>query len=326
MKVFLCETCGGPIDAPWAELVVVCGHCGNHNYPGRPDAPVPPRFPADGRARLNLGGRTYVLLGRIGTGDSTWVYRARWVVRLGELVTLKLLWSRPDADLLRREWDALRALQGSTARGADHYVTRLPAPIAYGPCGDGQARLASVFGWKSGFVHSLEQVGHQYPDGVSGEITVWILKRLLELLGWVHRSGWVHGAVTPSHVLVHPRDHGAMLVGWTVATPWVAGRSQTLPALPAEWAGMYPHQDPARVEATPVLDIQMACRCAEAVGGWLGEAERLVGARSIRRVLDHGLSGAVDDAWALRDELVAASEVAYGPPAYNPLTMPGWTR
>ena len=74
------------------------------------------------------------------------------------------------------------------------------------------------------------------------------------------------------------------------------------------------------------LPVTAGFMVVEAVGGWLGKAERLAGALPIRRVLDRGLSGAVDDAWALRDELVAASEEAFGPPAYNPLAMPGWTR
>ncbi|MEZ4236927.1 MAG: hypothetical protein R3F59_12400 [Myxococcota bacterium] len=80
MRVLFCEGCGAPLDAPWAELVIVCAWCGAQNLPGRPGGPVPPSVPADGRPRLNLGGRTYVLEGRLAQGDSTTVYRGRWVV------------------------------------------------------------------------------------------------------------------------------------------------------------------------------------------------------------------------------------------------------
>ncbi len=318
MRVLFCESCGAPMDAPWAELVVVCRHCGAENLPGRPGAPVPPRMPVDGRPRLNLGGRTYVIEGRLGQGSSCTVYRGRWVVRLGELVVIKVLTALEDADAVRREWDTLKQLQKSTVEGADHFVTRLPVPVAHGLIDSDHPRLTSVFGWKSGFVHTLEEVGEQHSSGVPLPVLVWLLKRLLELLGFVHRSGFVHGAVVPDHVLVHPRDHGAMLIGWTVATPWSTGRSQRLRAIPRKWEALY---DGSR-QATPALDVAMACRCARTVAGWhLADAIRTP---PVEAVLQRGISGEVDDAWALRDELVQASAEALGPPAYHPIAMPGW--
>jgi len=318
MRVLFCESCGAPMDAPWAELVVVCNHCGSENLPGRPGAPVPPRVPVDGRPRLNLGGRTYVLEGRLGEGTSSTVYRARWVVRLGELVVIKVLTSLSDADLFRREWKTLRTLQRSTVDGADHFTTRLPIPVAHGLIDSDHPRLASVFGWKSGFVHTLEEVGEVYDSGVSTHQLVWILKRLLELLGFVHRAGFVHGAVVPDHVLIHPRDHGAMLIGWTVATPWGPGSTRDLPAIPERWEALY---GGSRV-ATPGLDIAMACRCARTVAGW--HLADIVRTSPIEALLQRGMSGSVDDAWAFRDELTAASRDALGPAAYHPLTLPGW--
>lgn len=316
VRVLLCEGCGGPLDAPWDQLVVVCSFCGSENLPGRPGGPVPLRVPADGRPRLNIGGRTYVLEGRLAQGDSTTVYRGRWVVRLGESVVVKILTALADADLLEREWRTLTELHSTGLEGADHYRKRLPAPVAHGLVVSDRPRRASVFGWKSGFVHTLDEVGLVHPGGVGAHVGVWILKRLLELLSFVHRAGYVHGAVTPDHVLVHPRDHGAMLVGWTVATPWRPGRTQRLPATPRRWSALY---GGAR-EATPELDISMATRCAIAVAGW-GLVDAVI-APPIERVLQRGL--ACDDAWALRTELVAASREALGPPAYHPLAMPGW--
>lgn len=318
VRVWFCEGCGAPLDAPWSELVVVCGHCGSHNMLGREGGPVPPRVPADGRPRLNLGGRTYVIEGRIASGDSSEVYRGRWVVRLGELVVIKVLAAMSDADLLRREWATLKELAGSSTRGAEHFVTRLPAPVAHGLVDTDRPRPASVFGWHSGFVHTLEQVGEAWPSGVSAPVGVWILKRLLELLDFVHRAGFVHGAVTPEHVLVHPRDHGAMLVGFTLATPWHEARTQRLPAMPRRWASLY---EGGR-EATPALDVAMACRCVRAVQGWhLADAVRR---GPIAEVVDRGRSGRVDSAWELREALVEASREELGPPAYHPLPMPGW--
>ncbi len=302
MKVFLCESCGGPMDAPWKELVVVCPWCTTHNHQGA--APVPPREPVDDRPRINLGGRTYVLEGLIGEGDSSLVYRARWVVRLGELVVIKVLKARSDADLFRSEWETLRTLSGSTLQGADHYVTRLPRPVAYGPVGD---RLAAAYRHTSGFVHDLDEVARVHRDGVPAPVSVWLLKRLLELLGWVHRAGYAHGAVLPPHVLVHPRDHGAVLVGWTCAVPL----GQQVPGRSKAWGRYYLGR-----EGTPANDIAMACRTVMSVRRKKG--------RAVGRLLERGASGGVDDAWVLRDQLAEASAADLGPPSYNPLPMPGW--
>lgn len=75
-------------------------------------------MPDDGRPRLHVGGRTYLLEGLLARGQACGVYRGRWVIRLGELVVLELLRSLADQDLLRREWAVLRHLEESTAQGA----------------------------------------------------------------------------------------------------------------------------------------------------------------------------------------------------------------
>ncbi|MCB9695067.1 MAG: hypothetical protein H6736_24955 [Alphaproteobacteria bacterium] len=320
MRVVLCDSCGAPLDAPWDDLVVVCRYCGAHNLPGRPGDAVRPIVPADGRPRVSLGGRTYVVESRLGQGESSLVYRARWVVRLGELVVLKVLQARADADLFRNGWRVVRELQSSSVEGAEHFLTRLSSPVAHGLIDTDAPRPASVFGWKSGFVHTLREVGEVYRGGVPGEVVVWILKRLLELLGFVHRSGFVHGAVTPDHVLVHPYDHGAMLVGWSLARPWRDGRSERLLARSRTWSSLYG----GATEATPALDVAMACRCASTIAGW--HLENAVVQPALQGLLDRGAEGRVDDAWALRDLLVEISRATFGPAAYHPLTMPGWRR
>jgi len=314
------------MEAPWAELVIVCPNCRAQNLLGRPGGPVPPRVPVDGRTRLNLGGRTYVLEGKLAQGDSSFVYRGRWVVRLGELVVIKVLAALEDIDLFRREWSTLETLHRSAAPGAEHYITRLPTPIAHGLVGSDKERTASVFGWKSGFIHTLADVGRAHRGGVRGEVVVWILKRLLEQLGWIHRVGFVHGAVHPDHILVHPLDHGALLVGWTASSPWSPGRTQTLPALSSAWSDVYPGSSASKIEASPALDIEMACRCAQLVGGWFLTLESvpLMKNGAVKQVIDRGASGTEHDAWALRDALVEASLDDFGPASYNPLTMPGW--
>ena len=110
MRVLFCESCGAPLDAPWTEIVLVCPHCGAQNAPGRLIGQVISSTPNDGRPRLNLNGRTYVLEGQLAQGDSANVYKARWAMRLGEAVVIKVQRAEADTDLLRREYEALKRL------------------------------------------------------------------------------------------------------------------------------------------------------------------------------------------------------------------------
>lgn len=273
------------------------------------------RMPVDGRPRLSVAGRTYVLESRLGRGDSSEVYRGRWVLRLGELVVVKVLRALGDADLLRREQAVLQRLYRSGVQGTTHFAGRLHRPVAMAPVViDRVERLVAVREWRSGFIHDLTAVGRVHANGVDPKIATWVLKRLLELLGWVHRTGLVHGAVLPPHVLVHPRDHGATLVGWCAAVE--PGRP--VPALAGEWERIYPEGVWAGGPVTPTTDLQMAARCTQALVG------KHPVPRPLRRLLRRAVDGGYDDAWGLLAEVKEASDASFGPAAYYPLPMPGW--
>lgn len=321
MRVVFCESCGAPLDAAWTELVVICRSC---SAPSQPAGPVPLVHPDDGRPRLSVDGRTYLVEARLADGESSRVFRARWVARLGELVVLKVQRAAADGDLLRREHDVLRQLQ--RAPGGDGLARRLPAPIALGPLRDPfagtgsagplsravrQERLVAVHGWRPGFVHTLEDVARAHPSGVPGPVAVWLLKRLLEALAFVHGAGLCHNALTPAHVLVHPRDHGAVPVGFSLAGPpgarvagVVTAASHLLPPTFARDRVAHPRWDVAMA----TIAVATVSRPTGAVGALF---ERLA-------------RGEEADAWAARAALDAAALATHGPPRYAPLPMPGW--
>lgn len=318
VRVLFCDACGAPLDARAFDALVLCRYCSATNAVG---APLAGQLPDDGRPRVNLGGRTYVVEGLLGHGDASDVFRGRWAMRLGELVVLKVNRARPDLDLLRQEWATLEHLHRAHDPSSAALAARLPQPIAFGPSkwGQGSAnrvgaeRWVAAYGWHSGFVHSLEDVRAAHPGGVDGQVAVWLFRRLLELLGFVHRAGVVHGAVLPPHVLVHPRDHGAMLVGWGCAQRRGAASVRATSRAWSSWyAGPW-----ARPERSAALDIAFAARCAAEIASGLAEP--------VAALVASAQAGALgDDAWLVADRLKEASRAAYGPPGYHPLPMPGW--
>jgi len=300
-RVAFCPSCGAPLEGLWEHVAVVCRYCRVEVLPGGTGDPVPQRMPDDGRPRISVAGRTYLVEGHLARGRSSEVYRGRWVVRLGELVVLKLARHGQDGSRLRHEHAVLQRLWDSPARGADHFVRRLAAPIALAPVRVGGAeRVVSVMQWRSGFHTTLQDAIEAFPDGVHGRVLVWVLKRVLEELAFLHRAGVGHGAVEPDHILVHPRDHGAMLVGFG-------------------GAALAPHVDRAS-------DVVGLARSIEQAAGARGLLVDRFGSLppALGRVVRDAAAGHHDDAWALRAQVDAAARRAYGPSQYSPLRMPGW--
>lgn len=279
--------------------------------------------------RLWLGGHRYALLGRIARGEGSDVFLAERDGRLTERVVLKMLRASRDRDLLEREHAVLGELEKSEAQGAPHFTRLLPQRVALGIArlglrGDEGERQVSALRWRSGFVHTADDVMATYPGGVPRASTVWIWKRLLELLGFVHRSGFVHGAVLPAHVLVHAKDHGVVLCGWSRA-----GRAGTPLVARSEGAdAFYPDDLRAGANARPGHDIAMSARVISRLLGGTELAPPQSVPEPLREIVaQHArlAPGAETDAWALMARLQEAANAVFGPPKFVRFEMPGWT-
>ncbi len=224
----------------------------------------------------------YVVLGQLARGASSDVFLARRDARLTETVVLKIARGAEGAERVAREWKTLVLLDGPPREGSAFFTRILPLRVLHGKTEDG--RVASVFRWRAGFQFTLEDVRREYGRGVDARALVWMWKRLLELLGWVHDGGFSHGALDPTHVLVHPRDHGVHVVGWSRA-----GRG----------AG--------------ADDVAASARVMNELAGADAPAE-------IRELL----RGAHGSAWAVRDALDRAAHDAFGPSRFHRFTLAGW--
>jgi hypothetical protein len=271
----------GVPEAAWAALL-----------DAKDDESVP-----DGRLTCRVADVFYAVRGLLRRGARADVLLAERVRRPTEQVVLKVFRSELAAGLhaARLEHATLAKLAESEARGAALFATLVPQPIAFGPfvSRDLPARGALVYRWRSGFQHTLSDVREAHPDGIDGRAAVWMWRRVLALLAWTHASGFAHGAVLPEHVLVHPRDHGAVLVGWSKAAPCdEASRARDLV-----------------MSAQAILHVVDPPRLPEELGRLL--------LRVTKEAADEGAS-------ALAASALHAATLAYGPPTFHPFTMPGW--
>jgi hypothetical protein len=347
LQALECPHCGAPIPPTVAHEVVACAYCGRTltGVPGaswgmllgasRDDDDA---APTDPRRVCTVLGRRYLLQGRLASGESTDVYLASRIGRITERVVIKVLRALADADLLAREWKIIHALHASQAQGAAFFHTLLPQPVAKGLVddGDGIARLALVYRWRSGFQHTVDEITRVHPGGVDARAAVWMWRRVLDLLGWVHQAGHVHGAVLPQHLLVHPRDHGVVLCGWSSATA-IAAR-EPLSAWPAAAVAYYPTEllcgaggaagGRSRALPSPATDIAMSARCMARLLGGDPVGRELPGAvpeKLAVLVRAHAQASDGGDAWALRKRVGEIAQEIFGPPRFERFDMPGWS-
>lgn len=230
---------------------------------------------------------------------------------------LKVAQHPSDNDLVENEALVLGALNAKAA-GHNHarYLPELISSFTLRNPSSKSLRRVNVLPLFGEHV-SIAQVISAFPNYIDFRDAAWMIKRMLEALGFVHRQGFVHGAVLPDHVLVHPLEHGAKLIGWGCAA--VAGK-QHVRAVCADYLNWYPPEILAKKPATPASDVYMWARTALALVGQVAPPKRFTA--FLEGCLLPAPGRRPSDAWVLRDELSELLQKLVGPPTYRPFTMP----
>lgn len=228
---------------------------------------------------------------------------------------LKVARSGHDGDLLDTESRVLGELHTKTDEKSKFFRKYLPALI---DSFDVEGRRVNVLDMAEEYV-SLAEIRDAYPGGIEVLDAVWMLRRAFEVLGWVHAQGYVHGAVLPEHVLVHPVDHGAKLVGWSYAVR----SGSALVAVSAFRKGMYPESILRRSQATPALDVAMAAETAEMLISDESLRLRADVPQPISAFLARCRLRLVPDGWTAYREYDEILKQLYGKRRYRKFAMPG---
>lgn len=228
---------------------------------------------------------------------------------------LKLARHPADNDLLDREAKALIKLRTTCDKRFRPYVPTLMERQRHQDPTTRAERNANLITRQDGFV-ALADVKTAYPAGLDPRDAAWMWRRLLVAVGFAHQAGVIHAAVVPDHVLIHPADHGLVLIDWCYA---ITEPGEPAAAVPARYAGWYPPEVHRRLPPGPDLDIWLAARCMIDLMGDL--APRPL-ARFARGCLLPNPATRPIDAWRLLGELDAVLERLYGPRSFRPLVMP----
>ncbi len=227
-------------------------------------APAPPYQPVE----LEVRGRKLKLTGLIAEGTFSGVHRAEIDGEAADRVTFaKYARDTRDNDLLEREYLVLKGFQQAQPDAdAEEFFQKqrvyVPAPITSFSLLDemGARHRTNVLSVPAGECYTAQTLRRdKFPDGIEPKHAWWIFRRLLLTLWMSHLHGYVHGAVTPDHVLVFPQAHGLVLLDWTCAAKI---EEEHVPALSPAYEAFYPPETLRREVALPATDLFMAAATA----------------------------------------------------------------
>lgn len=175
-------------------------------------------------------------------------------------------------------------------------------------------------------LYTFEEVHQHYRSGINPRDMAWMLRRLLNVLGFAHHNGVVHGAVLPSHVLIEPRDHKLALTGWPFAVR--TGSDDHIKALSISYEDWYPAEVREKKPATPGLDFFLMARTVMYLLG--GDPLRDTDfpalepefQRFFEPCLDPNPAKRPQDAWVLLGEFDRILEHVWGGRRFHVFTMP----
>jgi hypothetical protein len=235
-----------------------------------------------------------------------------------------------DNDLMTNESVMLKKLLDSSDHpGATGYFSMLPQYIEsfiYKHLSN--QRRANAFRPLQGFV-SLDDAIRAHPKGIKAEDMAWIWRRLLDVLGYAHSRGIVHGNVLPPNIMIGLGDiHEVVLVNWQSAVSLETTR--VIRAIDPHFRGWYPPEVLSKAVATPATDIYLSAMSMRSmlmgptstyVKGILPHVPRKIDGFLMSCCFE-GQRSRPQNAWDLRAEFTSLIEEMWGKRSYRPFYMP----
>jgi len=274
---------------------------------------------AAGGDQVQVGAHSYSVIKQLAQGESSDVLLAARTDGAPERVVLKLLRDADAAARFEQSCAAISSLGGAMVLGR-----RVPRLRHQGRgTRNGVALDTAVFSYESGFFQTLWDVREVHGAALDPAHAVWIWRRILDVLAATHAAGCVHRALVPHHLVVHPRDHGILVVGWGAS----ASSTAKINGVVEPFASLYPEGVVDGEPFTPAHDLAMSARTM----GWLLRDDdswhpgRATPAPLGELIVSVGSGGSgTPDARALDLELKERAAQAFGAPRYRRLDMPGW--
>lgn len=224
----------------------------------------------------------YEVLREIETGD----LRRVCLTRCGNVLKIPRVKLKSADSLIKKELSIIKELKQQ-----NHYGKFVP------DCVNLSYNGVTVLNKKNNLV-SLSRLNMSLPDIHIG----WILKRCLDILGYVHHIGYGHCAITPEHILVGVEDHSISLCG-LIHHKKLGESIEIVPSSRKNWY--------TSKKSSKRLDLSMLSATIESVAENLNP--------KLRRFLK-GISIS-EDSWECHDQLDSLLKEIHGKPKFHKLVL-----
>jgi serine/threonine protein kinase len=269
--------------------------------------------------------RVYVVGDMVGSGTLADTFASSYSDGTKTIdVLLKIARSPKDHDLMAAEKTALVAL--NKVKEAEFRVPKLVESFVVQDA-TGVKRAANVFEKFPDLV-SLEHVMKAVNGPLDPKDVAWMANRIWACLATTHAAGYIHGAVVPSHVLISPPNHGAILSNWCYSVK----ENELIKAVVPKYKELAAPEIFAKKNVTRSADIFMAAATISLLlGGTLGSMPSSATfpvavppemQRFLRGCMIQAPNRRPDSAWDLQDEWKAMLKKRFGPPKFRDFRVP----
>lgn len=172
---------------------------------------------------INVAGVAYTIGQRVHTGTHAAFYQAYFPHDGGHAMALiKVAHALSDNLFLNNEIQILDRLHRMVAGKELGYWRNIPYILGRFETGK---RTGIVYRWFEGVTAAQIGLNRLHKDGLDQRHMIWIYDRMINLLGFAHNRGIVHGRIQPDRLRVRLSNHNVMLTGWgqAVYKPAITG-------------------------------------------------------------------------------------------------------
>lgn len=232
---------------------------------------------------------------------------------------VKIARSQKDRDLMQAEVAAIKAItEPDDVRRI--FVPERVESFFIKIAGKSHAAIAYTWphdGYTASDWWSIAELRKSLVNGVQPRDVAWIARRLFVALSLVADRDYVHGNITPKHVLVQPEQHGLMLVGWAGASK--IGENARIISPDERYA--YPPSFADDKTLMTEHDLAMACNTLHyALCEFYRDVPKL--SNFLTRVSEMHRRGLRLDVHAVRGELDTVLLNTFGPPRFHAMEQP----
>lgn len=246
---------------------------------------------------INVGGTEYRFYENIYEGEMAYIYKG---TASKELVFLKMAICPDDNSLMDTEYDVLSVCRHQSLPYVENKIEIN---------GSTAILMREIKGTP------MPDLMKEYPHGIPAKHVMWMMERMLGVVGYLHSNRVVHGNIKPENLIINRSNHNVSLAGFSFCIPEanteaagykIINDFYTAPEVDGS-ARVMPQSDIYSIGKTAVALLGGSV----ATGGMPLSVDPKV-RTFVRKMISDNARDRPGDAWKLWDELIALRTEVFG--------------